>query len=401
MIYNFDDIYNKEMYINSKIIFVTGQYPVFNDLVIDKFKDFNKTEVENSKSEMLDEFGYDTSEIKQLNKVSFDEFMQVKNKSPLQGKWYCSFEFSELSKKQQEMFMGYYKNPSDKGVLVVNMLDFKVFKKYLRDKFIKNSTDVNLIKLNFPTKKALTSIVQQMLGSVPIEPKAMALFIMRMGKDYNEYNNVLGRLSMKYQYSSITYKDMLLELKGIANFVIDDYIIKLAEPLKTTKVSKRKKVYTIQKALVNDLGYRSFVNKLRHRIKDLVEMRILINKGEVPVGIKYNVKKVQQRLPEKHTLKKLSEYSFRCLSEIATKFCLRDLVVILTLLNTVGKQSSDYEFARVINTISNRTSFEKERLLADLEIIDICDKIDIDCLRYDEDMQTENQRIVIDQIYHI
>lgn len=404
MVYGFSDIYNKEFYSNSRVVIIAGQYPIFNDLVVDKFKELYKSEVENAGSEMLEEFGLDTENTEQLNRVDFEDFFKVLNTPPLQGKWFCYVQYSELNKKQREKLDSYCLKPSDNGVLLVSIAEFKDFSKYLRNRALKSLKESNLIKLSFPDRSTLHRIINDMLtGVATVEYKAVALFIMRLGNDYNEYSSLLERIRLKYQYSVLTYKDMLYELKGIENYAIDDFIVRLAQPLETDKISKRKKIYTIQKALVNDVGYRGLVSKLRYKIKDILEMRILINNGEVPLGVRYNVKKIQNKLPEKHSLRSLSEYSFKKTSAMAEKFCLRDLVLIMLLLNTVDNSSSDYDYARVITNIVNRTALTKDRLLNDIRISDnLKDEIVLlSSMQYKENTDREAKRIIIDELYHV
>lgn len=377
MIYNFSDIYNNELYNKSKVLLVTGQYPIFNDIVIDNIKDCCRVSSDNIDTEMLSEFGYtDNTAETALNKVEYNEFFTVINRQPMNGKWFCMVQLTELSKKQIEQLQKYYKKPSDNGVLVVNMLDYKQYNKFIRDTAVKHSKDTNLIKLSFPDKTTLTKIIKNKLKGIKIEPKAIALFIVRVGTDYNTYNSLLDSIRLRYEI--ITYKDMLLELRGIDNYVIDDFVQRLSIPLKNKEVSKRKKIYTIQKALINDMGYIKLINKLRIKIKDLIEMRILINNGMIPLSIELSsreIKKIKGGLSEKHRLKKTSEYTFKCLSVIANKYTLRDLVIMLMILNNINNRFNEFEYAKALNTLVNRTALSKDRLLNDIDIHNTLDKI--------------------------
>lgn len=403
MIYNCSDINNSEMYNKSRVMFVTGQYAVFNSFVVDKFKEYYRTTVSNTDSTIIPDFGYEEiNTTETLNSIDFDDFLSVVNTRSLNGKWFCNVQFSTLSKKQIGLLEDYYKKPSDNGVLIVNFTEFKEFMKYLRDKTLKSSESSNLIKLSFPNVKVLNYVIKSLLGDTTIEPKAIKLFIMRLGKNYNEYSSLLGK--MKINYVNITYKDMLYELKGIENYTIDDFIIKLSTPLKTDKLSKRKKIYAIERALINDIGYKSLLYKVKDKINDLIEMRVLINNGHIPIGIKYNISKVQKILPEKHTLKKVSEYNFRFLNEVALKYSLRDLIIIKCILNTIViSKASNFECAKVLHSIINRTSFEKERILNDINISNNIQECltDINRTKLDNIYKDTFKRIIIDEIYHI
>jgi hypothetical protein len=407
MIYNFNDIDNKELYTKSRVAFITGQYPVFNDLVVDKFKDYNKSKVEVTDTSMLDEFGYDTSDIEQLNKIGYDEFFKVIDTRPLYGKWFCNVQYSELSKKQISLLEEYYKKPSDNGVLLVNCLEFKEYMKFTRDKRIKTSEHTSLIKLNFPDDDTLRSIIKQMLGDVGIEPKAISLFMIRLGKDYNNYSSLLGRFRIKYEGGCITYKDMLLELKDIENYTLDYFMIKLSQPLDIDKISKRKKIYSIQRALVNELGYTELLKKISYKVKDLIEMRILINTGQVPVGIKFNADKVKNKLPEKHPLKKLSNNGFRATAWMASRYCIRDLILIKDMISSLGNlyKANQFECAKVLNSIVNRTTFDKDRLLNDIKIQNQIEEslyvVNTATPKENQETPKEFNRIIVSDLYHL
>lgn len=402
MVYNFSDIYNEELYANSMVLVMLGQYPIFSDIIVDHFKELNKTEISSQSSELLTEFGYSTEENFTLSTIDFDNLDEIKNTIPVSGKWFCSVQYNSLVKKQKDWLEEYIKNPSENAVLVVNVTDYRDFGKFYKNRALKASSVSHLIKLSFPDRVTLKKVIQSKMPTVLMDSKAIDLFIMRLGRDYNEYSGLLDSLNTKYRYGELSYKGMLIELKGIENFAINDFIVRLNKPMEEN-IQKRKKIYSIEKSLLNEYGYQGLIRRLKSKLRDLIDMRLLINTGIVPIYVKYNVKRVQAKLDNNHNLKKFSEYAFRMTSRMATDFCLRDLVIMQSMLDKIDRQSTEAECAKALHALIHRTAFDKNRILNDIGIKNLLesDVKQLDSIVVHKEKEPEVKRIFMDSIYHI
>ena len=111
MQYRFDALYNENMYKTANVMYILGQYEVFNNIVIDKFRSMAVPKTDNTAflaivEEMAD--GLPSSGLRSSNSsansniVDFDTFISLKGSYPLQGRYYCSVDYDSLSKKQLE-----------------------------------------------------------------------------------------------------------------------------------------------------------------------------------------------------------------------------------------------------------------------------------------------------------
>ena len=381
MVYNFSDIYNDTLYKNSRIIFITGKYNIFNNIVVDKFKDVSKGDilVDGLDSDIFEEFGLsDISTDKVSNNIDIDTFFTTSNAAPVSGKWISIVDYNALTKTQKNKLGVYMKSPSENGILVIRLSDYKDFKEYLRNKIILNSSNINLIKLSFPSKSTLKEILYNKFIScnIDVSYKALDLFIMRLSSNYDTYDDVinsivnnLGSMQSKNKIQ-LSYKDMLEYLKGVQFYILDDFILQLLIPIKTKKIVTNRKIYKIEKEMLNELGAKGLVNKLRYRVDDLIEMRMAINNGYIPIRVKYSVQESKRRLGESSKLNKLSDYSFKYTAYIASKTSLKDWLFIKMLLNNIENISNIEEYERVIHSIVNRSTFNENRLLNDIGVID-------------------------------
>lgn len=380
MVYKFKDI-ESDIYKDTSVLFLCSQYNIFNRIVSDRVKEITRGEIKVVDSSLLEEFGVSDGQDVSSNILDFDEYMEAVRVPPVSGRWYCNVDYKLLSKKQRDRLDIYYKNASINGVLVVVLTDYRDYKRYLKDKLISSKSDVNIMQLNYPNKQVLKGIVKGLYKErgLLVDDKGIELFIMRLSSSYDDYIEVIDKVEVgikgggnnKDRLINVTYDMMLEQLKGIENYVIDDFIKQLTVPMEGEKIRVTRRIYKMEGALLREYGAKGLIKKLKYKIDDIIEMRLVINRGIVPIRVKYSVLEARDRLDENSRLNKLTDLSFRRVADVASRTSLQDWLYIKLLLNIVGNRSSEIECERVIHTVVNRSVYSKERLLNDLGVGDI------------------------------
>ena len=393
MKYTFKDFNNPELFSNKlRVLIVTGQYAIFNNMICDKVKDMCKGADIEYDSELFAEFGIaiDKNNDAQLsNKADFSGFMEVVKSVPTSGKWYCNTPISILTKKQKEQFKEYIKNPSDNGILVLFSTEYKEYMEYLRDRTINQSQYVHLIQLSFPDKELLQKIVEQKFkeNGVYIEKQEIETFIFRMSTAYDDYDAVITNICNDIDEGhTITKSELLSKMHGINNCVIDDFIDKLLVPFKNDTPTNRKAIFKMLGALLEEYGAEDLCKRLKKQIDVFITFRQEINKGNIPVLIKYSLREIRERLGENHPLNKISDFRFKRMAFIASRTSLRDWVYMrLILENTSYYNPRSYEEALYRLTV--RSVLNPVVLNCDISIgsLDTVTLKEIDDVKYDEE----------------
>lgn len=380
MIYKFKDLYNPKLYDDSSIVYVTGKYNVFNNIVIDKFIRLSKGDTSiDFDTELFEEFGLSDTNLKSAisNTIDTDTFFDTVYSPPITGKWLTIVDYNTLTKAQLKRLQLYQKDPSPNGILIIRATEYRDYKSLLKDRFIATSNIVNLIQLSFPNRDTLNKVVRYMFKQRNIIPhsKAVDLFIMRMSSNYNAYtdimDNIMQQLGSYDRQVELDYDTLKSLLKGVQFYLLDDFILTLTLPMKSKNIQRTRKVYSMEQELIYELGHKGLVYKLRSRVDELIEMRIAINKGYIPIRVKYSTREAKERIGENSRLHRLSNYSFKHTAYIASQTSLKDWLFIRLLL-----EGTDYE--RIIHTIVNRYALSRDRILNNLTIKN---DIDNDMLR--------------------
>ena len=376
MKYTFNDIDNQKLYDNVQVLFIAGQYHIFNNMISDKLREMCVGTIElNKSSELFDEFDIKDSEEetegKLSNSLDFKEFIAYSKVPPVVGKWFCSVDYSTLSKKEKEQLEVYKKNPSENGVLVIRMYTYKEYAKFLRDRVLLTSQVASIIQTEFPNRAKLINIATDIClqQGVKISKSAAELFVMRMSNKYEEYRDVLDKICMDRRGVSLEYKDMLELLKGVENYILDDFIEQLTVPINSDKIATNRSIYKMEKSMLATMGARDLVTKLKYKIDDVIEMRYIINKGIVPINVKYSVAEAKEKLDDNDRLKKIGDYSFKRLARLASMSSLRDWQFMKLILSNVSGWAPESEYERVIHTLIHRSVLNNNRLLNDIGII--------------------------------
>ena len=304
-----------------------------------------------------------------------------------------------MTKKQKDWLKQYIKAPSKYARLVVYCHEFRDYATLLRDRIINNSKEVHVIQLSFPYRQALETVVRTLFEQrgVHIEQRAIELFIMRMSNSYDEYEETIDKIivaSVPKDYSdqvakdwkyTITYDDALNAMKGIENFVLDDFIERLLIPMKSDKTNGKNKIYRMLAALEEEFGAQGLVNKLRYKIDDYIEFRVAINSGKIPIKVRFSVDSAKKALGDDSKIVKYSDYTFRRMANIASQTSLRDWTYMRLILNNTSTwDKSSYE--RVLYSWINRSVLTESRLNNDIGIDNIMRVTikDLDTVRFSD-----------------
>lgn len=392
MKYTFNDLLDNKIYDNTTVMFITGKYNIFNNMVSDELKSRSISEdIIELDDETLAEFNISKDEsFDYSTTVDFDTFIDVKNVANINGKWFCKVDLSTMTKKSKEVLNNYIQQPSYNGILVVTANDFMDYRYYLNNRTIMNSNSVHLIQLNWPNRKMLEEIVTAMFKerNVIIDKTSARLFIMRMSNLYDDYTETIDKMCDGLENYVIDYKEMQDKLKGIENYIIEDFVELLLEPL-TNDRTNSKKIYKMLGSLLNEFGPQNLVYRIIKIAKEELEFREYINSGYIPIKVHYSFKEIKKAIGDKSEISKLSEYQFRKKALLASKTSLRDWqYIVLILSNVRDYNKSSYE--KVLYTLVNRSVISSSRLNNDIGIDNILtsDIKLLDTIRY-EDKENE------------
>lgn len=309
MKFAFKDIFNDSLYSTANVILVTGQYAMFNNIVVDKCRNMCKSELDDIDIPYLKELSMSLPmrdgtmmEGASSNSVTLEKFFDVYRSAPLDGKWFCSINYEALTKKEQEKLVNYFKLSSSNGLLVVTITDWKDYRQFLKKRDIAESKKVHLLQLSFPSRVVLKDILRDTFKGhgYKVRDEVLDLFIMRMSNAYDSYKDTVDIVIQSVKDIStvkeITMDQMKEALSGIENYVLDDFITELTKRMGSNKVSTNRKIYKMYKSLLDTMGAVKLVRTLRAKIDTLIELRLLINNGVIPIRIRYSVKEVKDRI---------------------------------------------------------------------------------------------------------
>jgi hypothetical protein len=380
MKYSFNDILTAEIYENAKVMFVFGKYTWFNDMVCDTMRATcaeSDRHIETS-NEISAEFGIDESQDdgSGTNSVDFNTFIDVIGVASITGKWYCRTLLDNMTSKQKDALNKYIKSPSENGILVIESTNWQVYREYLKNRVINISREVHMMQLSFPGRRVLKSIVKDVFESkgIDINNQAVDFFVMRMSSAYDKYEDTINSIVDEHGQNPLELKEIKTYMKGIENYVIDDYMWELAQP--------RPKTLKMAVSLQDEMGATDLARQVAKRVDECVEFRTLINTGFIPIGIKYFYKDTIESLPDsiREKYEGKSEWVFRKKAELASRTSLRDWEYINLILNRslsnymVSPDEMENQCKRALYDISTRTNLSVDRINNLIGIDNVFDK---------------------------
>lgn len=405
MKYTFRDFDNPELFSdNLRVLIVTGNYAMFNNMVCDKVRNMCKGETIQFDEKLFAEFGIkidaNARSAQVSNNLDLQSFISTVATVPYSGKWYCNTPIAIMTKKQKEWFKSYIKNPSDNGILVLQSMEYKEYSEFLRDKVINQSRNVHIIQLSFPDRGTLAGIVENKFKQrgVVIQKPEIETFIFRMSNAYDDYDSVINNICVNLSFGhELTKKELLDGLHGINNCVLDDFIERLLIPFKTDTPSNRKLIFHMLGALMEEYGAQDLCSKLLKQFNLYIAFRQEINNGNIPVLVRYSLNEVKARLGENHPLSKVSDYRFRKQAFIASRTSLKDWIYMKLILESASYYNPrSYEEALYRLTV--RSILNQNMLNYDIKIGNIRNQgiSKIDQVRYDENLLQKAHQLEVE-----
>lgn len=396
MKYGFKDILNAEIYESTQVMFILGQYPWFNNMVCDTLKSMCVQDNQDYGTEVIEEFGLDTddSDDSSVSSVDFATFLEVIGVTSVNGKWFCRTDYSLLNTKQKEALNNYIRKPSENGILIIVSTDWRQFREILRNRVLNVSKSVHVMQLSWPNRSVLKGIVAQSFEEkgIQADSSAVGFFIMRMSNAYDKYESQIDSIVDMHKGDKLTSKDLKVYMKGIENFIVDDYIKELVKPLQNANTNS-KKVFKIMIALEDEFGAKNLVYQLLKKINEYIDFRILINNGYIPIGINYFYNDIIENIPNKDKYSKMNEWSFRNKANIASLTSLRDWEYMKLILSKAVENVKlppdvmDEKCQRALYDISTRSVMTADRLNNVVGFDNVLNKqfIEMNKIIYDED----------------
>lgn len=410
MKYTFKEMLNADIYESTKVMFVLGQYMLFNNLVCDELKamcmEDNPVALD-SNDEISGEFGLGTdSEYSTSNSVDFNTFMEVVTVPSINGKWYCKVDLTSLSKKQKDQLFSYIKSPTDNGILVVSSNDWKVYKDVLKNRVLSFSKVSHIMQLSFPSKDVLKIIVQQLFADkgIDIQPPAIEYFMLRMSSAYDKYEDVIDNIVTNHKSTTLELSDIKNYMSGIENFILNDLVMQLPKPMTSDKTNS-KKVLKVLMYLEEEFTAKGVLYKLLNIIDECIEFRVLINSGKIPMGINYFYKDVIDSLGgEKSKYGKMKEWTFRNKANLASQTSLRDWVYMKLILEKaiddvkVSDVEMDAKCQKALYELCTRSVLHPDRINNIIGIKNVLEKTmeDVNNIVYSED---DLKKIIEDETF--
>lgn len=401
MKYSFKDINKDELYSRSRVICVFGKYAYFNKKVSDRVRKIcqdSTTRVVINNIGLGDEFGIDESVSDSVStSLDFDDFMKTVDSPSINGLWYCVTSYNVLTKNQKDQFLRYIKDPSPNGRLVIISEDWMEYRELLRNRILTTSFASSYIELSFPDKKLLKEILIQDFANrgVDLDSKAADLFLIKLSKAYDKYEETIDTVVDRFigeqgedkqaGMVQMSVNDMKDCSKGIQYYVIEDFVYALLKPMSSGKTNS-KKVLKIMSALVDDMGADVVLHRVKKVVNESIELRELINKGIIPIKIKFFYKDVMKSIEElygeNNKYSKMSEYAFRQKAYLASETSLRDWVYMKIIIDkalSFHNANDNDRYKAALYELCTRSVLSESRLNNILGIENILNK-DLDDL---------------------
>lgn len=381
MKFTFKDVDNKELYDTGLVVFITGPYNIFNNMVVDGLKKkADASAISEISKGLTDEFGIQNEDgdgiIKVSNSVDFNTFLDVVNIPSMEGKWFCRVDLRILTKKQKNRLDNYIGNPNPNGILVVVSNDYKDFRSYLGNRVLGYGKVSHIIQLSFPSRTPLVRIVRRMFEDkgVKMDVRTAQLFVMRMSRAYDDYSLMVDKICTEYKGCTISYNQIKDELKGVNNYILEDFIERLLRPIKSDKIDTRRDIYKMYGSLLSEMGAVKLVNSIKYRLEDYIELRLAINKGIIPIKVRYSVIEAKERLGIGNRLHKIPDFKFRRMAYIASLTSMRDWMFMKMILNNIKYKFDEEENEKVLYSLIHRAVLTEGRLSNDIGMENVLEK---------------------------
>ena len=190
---------------------------------------------------------------------------------------------------------------------------------------------------------------------------------MRMSRAYDDYEEIIDRVCAGRK-GKLDIKEVQEGLKGIDNYIVDDFIERLLSPISGDKITTNRRIYRMMESLLSDMGPRELVKRMKYQVNDFLDFRIAINTGLIPIKVKFSVDEAKKRIGPDNKISGLHDFRFRRMASIASQTSLKDWTYMQILLSDKTLAYSDAASERVIYTIVHRSVLGEFRLNNSLKL---------------------------------
>ena len=191
----------------------------------------------------------------------------------------------------------------------------------------------------------------------------------RLSNDYEMYTEAFDMIRV-YDGKKIDYRKMNELLHDIDNYTIEDFMKMLLNPPRNPN-GRPRKIYAALRYLLDDKGARYVVNAIHKSVTTLIELRLLMNSGDVAAGLRFSVNEFKNNLPEDSPIKNLSNFAIVKNLNLAKQVSIRDLTVLKLMLENIrAGKFDDFEYERLLYTVINRCTFSEYRVMNDIGMMD-------------------------------
>lgn len=392
MIYNSKDILFDNIYEDIAVVLITGHYDSIINMVVDTIKDKYSTKVNNSEIDniMKKEFNIESVEESVNNTVDFDTFFEVVKTPSVSGKWICICDLDSMSKKHYDKVVSYINKPSKFGILIIKSTDYKVYNKLANKNKFKISKNVNHISLSFPDQGVMKKIISEMIKEKgkSIDNNAIQHLMIKLNGNYKDIVEIVEMITSEINEDTIKLPELRKLIKNIEYFSVNDFIEELTKPLMNDNTNN-KKVYRMMADMIDTYGASNLVGLLIKSVDTMIDLRVLINRGTIPVKINYFYSDVIKEISKDSRYSKyakMKEYTLRKRASIAAQTSLRDWVFIRLMLEKVKYNRDENACIRAIYDVVIRSVLNKDRLLNIIGVDNVIDKEEtvIDSISFDK-----------------
>lgn len=333
----------------AKVIICASNYVVINSIIVNSIKDMYRYKETLADSGLVDDFAEVSSDADSgLSMLEFNDFVVMGN-TPTNTKWICIEQYQYLTKRQKDVLMKYLGKPFDTGMLVIEVTDMKDSRQLMSSPLIKNSEEVYLANLFYPSRKVLKQLVIDMFEKegMTIGEEAAEIFIIRTGNDCDNYPEIINKLR-DVGTKEITPRIIVQNVKD-TNYSIDRLLLNIRD----YKGNRKGKAHKVLDALLIDMEPREILNKLLYRVNDMVEFRLAVNMGIIPAGLVYSIEEAKESLGDRR-IRKYNHYKFRRYARYSCGTSLGDWVDIKNILES-GRGNNE-QAKRAILTAIHRKS---------------------------------------------
>lgn len=364
MRFSLKDMYNDEVYNKCLVMLIIGENDIFNDIIEDKLKsirqhDSIKVSINRN---AITEFHVDSDNDNNGNIVDIDTFKEVVHTPSINGIWMCSVDYSVINSKQKAFIEFYIRNPSNNGLLIIYARDWKNYSSIVRNRVFTNSSKVHCMNASYADKQIVKDTVRRMIeaSGKNIAIAAINYIVFKVNTNYDSIVDIVN-IIIDNCGENIDLKEVKQLTKGIENFTISDYIYALTEPLLNDNTSN-KKIFRITDAMIEEYGIDNLIRLLSSNIDIYIELRVLINRGIIPIKINYFYNEVIDKISKKSRLRNMKELRFRYNASIAAQTSLEDWVYIKMMLNACKDSHDEIAKRRCLYDIATRSVLSESRI---------------------------------------